>query len=115
MLTGLGKDLPKSPQAAGSAGILACAICDDRFTLADVEQGKCVLDSLVCTGCYAWRQAREYRYDCFGKPTQVFPVKKLGYDPQAEECQEFCPDRRICALTCGVRLRELPFGSAANE
>lgn len=77
--------------------VLECVTCSRLFSLEDVLNGLYQLQTLVCSYCYARMQALPYEKSCFGKPMAVAGGRRLyGYDPDARECREECPDRELC-------------------
>jgi hypothetical protein len=79
-------------------GAVECSICTRGYGPSDIESGLYFLDAMVCSHCYAAMQRKPPEASCFGKPTQVRPMRILGYDPRAEECRALCPDRKACRL-----------------
>ena len=56
-----------------------------------VRMGEYFAETGICWACYRKRQKRPEL--CFGKRTKGIV---LGYDKEAIECREFCPDRKVC-------------------
>ncbi len=85
-----------------SKSILECVLCDRRFCPSDVESGEYCVETMICFHCYAEMQAKPHKRSCFGKPTSIFFLhngrkqRALGYNENAEECQNLCPDRVPC-------------------
>lgn len=89
------------------AGILECVLCRRRYSFVDLENRHYFLPSMVCTRCYIRLQAAPHAVSCFAKPTEILPDgrRRLGYDPDCVECQDVCPDRRVCGLIMGQYYR----------
>ena len=84
--------------------VLECSACGRELSVKAAEDGMYDLSAMVCGYCYAAWQNMPYEVSCFGKPTMMQKPKKLGFDPEAEECQRHCPDRIACARVLGVRI-----------
>jgi len=79
---------------------IQCALCEQQFSVSQLSQ--LALSTMVCGACYKTMQQQPISVSCFGKisvyrfmegkPVQV----QRGFHPQAAECNEWCPDRRIC-------------------
>ena len=83
---------------ASNIKFIECLRCFERYSLQDIADGRYWIGTFICTSCYAKMQAKPHDQSCFGKVTAVEDgCKLLGYDPQAEECSKWCPDRRLCA------------------
>lgn len=67
--------------------LLWCLLCDEKFSLEDIEKGTYFSVTGICKECYK-KMARNEQ-TCFGK-------EKM-YDKNTLECGVFCPDRRICS------------------
>lgn len=66
--------------------LLWCLLCDEKFSLDDVEAGDYIGATGICVECYR-KMAKDVQ-TCFGK-------EEL-YDEGTLECSTFCPDRTIC-------------------
>jgi hypothetical protein len=64
--------------------LLWCLLCDNKFSLADIEKGTYYGVTGICRDCY--RKMTKNEQSCFGKL----------YDTNTLECSTFCPDRGIC-------------------
>jgi len=80
--------------------MIECLLCFERYSAADVLSGLYRMETFVCSRCYARMQALPHDRSCFGKPTFILEgrQKLWGYDREAPECAELCPDRRVCSL-----------------
>lgn len=76
--------------------VLECLLCRRGVTSEEVRLGLFQLSSNVCNQCYRKMQDSPYEKSCFGKVTIVHPKRQLGYNPNAIECKELCPDRVVC-------------------
>lgn len=79
--------------------ILSCLLCKRRYSRQDVEEGRYWPQTFVCSFCYARMQQAPIQVSCFGKTAEVnhrTGHRELGYDPEALECREVCPDREVC-------------------
>ena len=78
---------------------LECLTCRARYSRDDVLSGLYQISTKVCGECYARMQAAPHSVSCFGKPTTVMPdgSRLPGYDADAVECRELCPDAALCA------------------
>lgn len=81
-----------------SCKALECIICTLRFSSEDVHNGVYNIQTFVCSYCYAEMQQKPHYQSCFGKPTFILlnGKRELGYDPNARECRDSCPDRVLC-------------------
>jgi hypothetical protein len=66
--------------------LLWCALCDEKFSLADIEKGTYYSVTGICKECY--KRMAKNEQSCFGK--------KEVYDLSTLECSTFCADRKIC-------------------
>lgn len=66
--------------------LLWCLICDEKFSLLDIEKGTYLSVTDICKECYKkmWKSEQT----CFGKVSK--------YDRERQECRYFCPDKHIC-------------------
>ena len=84
--------------------MLQCARCQRLYAREQVVAGLYFLETMICAQCYVEMQGQPYEKSCFGKPTTILlPSRRrlLGYDRQAEECAEWCPDRFLCSQLVG--------------
>jgi|HubBroStandDraft_5_1064220.scaffolds.fasta_scaffold00789_8 hypothetical protein len=65
--------------------ILECVICQERFSVKDVKEGKYYPSTGVCHGCYVKAAAGNKKVWCFG----TFDLSQL-------ECRTVCSDRKVC-------------------
>jgi hypothetical protein len=67
--------------------LLWCLICDEKFSIEDIEKGTYYSVTGICADCYKrmWKNEQT----CFGK--------KEVYDETTLECSTFCPDKTICS------------------
>lgn len=73
--------------------LIPCTLCQERFSLRDVREGRFVAETLICRGCYEKRQKAGFAETCFGKEGgQGWE----GYNERALECRGLCPDRNVC-------------------
>ena len=87
----------RKPKPAAKA--LECLICRVRYSREDVLSGLYQLSTKICGHCYGRMQASPHAVCCFGKTDliQLDGKRLLGYDPDAVECRDLCPDRNLCA------------------
>lgn len=76
---------------------LPCILCGDKFSEEDIKAGLYFISTMVCKGCYDGLQSQPHSVSCFGK-LSVRRGRRVdaGYDKEAVECSEECPDRFIC-------------------
>ncbi len=94
-----------APRRAGtrnrqqSTKVIECLTCRERYSREDVLSGLYQITTKVCGECYSKMQASPHTVSCFGKTTavQLDGTRLLGYDPDARECRELCPDAKLCA------------------
>ena len=78
--------------------LFECTMCAERYTLADVKNGRYFPSTGICENCYLQGKHSKFAVWCFGK-TNVVKNKKVvryGYDAKAAACTKECPDRHIC-------------------
>jgi hypothetical protein len=83
-----------------SKPILGCVSCDQRYSEEDVAAGLYWPQTFTCSKCYARLQQMDITLSCFGKCSEIDAAtgeRYLGYDPEALECREVCPDRVVCS------------------
>jgi hypothetical protein len=88
-------------------GTLECTCCRARFEEDDVRALRFFASTSICLECYKRGQAAPYALWCFGKPNVIGKsgrIVQFGFDVQAEECREQCPDRKLCELFVKGRL-----------
>lgn len=83
--------------------VLWCLLCGTRFGMISLLDGTYLADTGICKTCY--RKMQEDQGTCFGKKSEG---RVLGYDEEAIECNEFCPDKKVCrsfeqSISSGVR------------
>jgi hypothetical protein len=66
--------------------LLWCLLCNKRYSLRDVREGRYRGGTGICSTCYT--SMAKSMDTCFGKIA--------WYDAEAEECGSFCPDRKVC-------------------
>lgn len=71
--------------------LLVCRLCAKMFSVREMLEGGLEPETGICRECY--RKLQMETGTCFGKKTVG---KRLGYDEEAVECREFCPDKRLC-------------------
>lgn len=79
----------------GTAKLMECLLCQSKHSEKDVLRGLYFIQTFICFDCYTRMKKLPYNQSCFGKPTVD---GYLGYDPSAEECSLYCPDRFVCPL-----------------
>jgi len=89
--------------------LLWCLLCNDKFTIEDIEKCLYVAETGICTACYQ-RMARNAKI-CFGKETTD---ERYGYDEETLECKEFCPDRKACREFVQRRKRKVARGEVSG-
>lgn len=80
--------------------LFECVLCGQRFSEHDVYRRRYFPSTQVCRRCYKKGQESPHVVWCFGKPQVIGPAGKVldyGYDSSSPECNEYCPDRFLCA------------------
>lgn len=67
---------------------LACSRCGNRFGMEDVLAYDYFIQNLLCFDCCERLKSFAASVSCFGKE----------HDPDAVECNKFCPDRVVCPM-----------------
>lgn len=66
--------------------ILWCLICDEKFSISDIEKGTYISVTGICKECY--KKMWKSELTCFGKASK--------YEKETQECGSLCPDREVC-------------------
>ena len=92
--------------------LLECVLCEAQFSETDIESYSFFPQTRICYKCYRKLQKAPYIVSCFGKKTES--SIKLGFDPNAHECRELCPDRKLCPHFANGTIKSLRQGALVN-